>query len=101
MRSRSFTTRYRAPDVHVRRSDFPLAETIGWFLADKAQDVQDTTLRTYRGWLAQFCAQLPEADRAATGCCAATADASRSRSSSGTRKRLDASSAAPPNFASF
>lgn len=47
----------------MRRPDFPLAEAIGWFLADKAQDVQDTTLRTYRGWLGQFCTQLPEADR--------------------------------------
>ena len=63
MRSRSFTNQYRAPDVHVRRPDFPLAEAIGWFLADKAQDVQDTTLRTYRGWLGQFCTQLSEADR--------------------------------------
>lgn len=47
----------------MRRPDFPLAEAVGWFLADKAQDVQDTTLRTYRGWLGQFCTQLPETER--------------------------------------
>lgn len=47
----------------MRRPDFPLSEAVGWFLADKAQDVQDTTLRTYRGWLGQFCTQLPEAER--------------------------------------
>ena len=63
MRSRSFRSEDRTPDVFVRRPDFPLAEAIGWFLADKAQDIQDTTLRTYRGWLGQFCGGLPEAER--------------------------------------
>lgn len=63
MRSRTFTTRYRAPDVYVRRPDFPLAEAIGWYLADKAQEVVGTTLRTYRSWLGQFCSQLPEDER--------------------------------------
>lgn len=63
MRSRTFTNKHRAPDVHVRRPDFPLAEAIRWYLADKAQDVADTTLRTYRGWLGQFCRQLPGGER--------------------------------------
>ena len=47
----------------MRRPDFPLAEAIGWYLADKAQEVTETTLRTYRGWLGQFLAQLPEVER--------------------------------------
>lgn len=63
MRSRTFTTGYRGPEVYVRRPDFPLAEAIGWYLGDKAQDIADTTLRTYRAWLGQFCRQLPQGEQ--------------------------------------
>ncbi|MDQ2914420.1 MAG: site-specific integrase [Chloroflexota bacterium] len=47
----------------MRRPDFPLDEAINWFLADKAQDVVDTTIRTYRCWLRRFSEQLPESER--------------------------------------
>jgi len=38
----------------VRQPTFPLAEAAGWFFADKAGDVETTTLRTYRIWVAAF-----------------------------------------------
>ena len=75
MRPRTFTTRYGSPDARVRRPDFPLADAIAWFLADKAQDVQDTTLRTYRGWLRGFCEALPESDRVLASLTLENADA--------------------------
>ena len=55
---RSLTGPYR--DTRVRRPDFPLAEAIGWYLADKAADVQPTTLATYRSHLQGFHEWLPK-----------------------------------------
>jgi len=51
----------------VRRPDFPLPQAIEWYLADKAEEVVDTTLRTYRCWLRRFCDQLPEGERILAG----------------------------------
>jgi hypothetical protein len=47
----------------VKRPDFALADAIGWFIADKASDVEPTTLRTYRSHLNLFCSWLPEPER--------------------------------------
>lgn len=47
----------------MRRPNFPLNEAINWYLADKAQDVVETTIRTYRCWLRRFSEQLPESER--------------------------------------
>ncbi len=58
---RSFQAPYR--DNRVRRPDFPLADAVGWFLADKADEVQPTTLAVYRSHLLAFLAFLPERAR--------------------------------------
>lgn len=50
----------------MRQPSFPLAEAAGWFLTDKAADVEPTTLRTYRIWIAAFIANTTgstESDR--------------------------------------
>jgi site-specific recombinase XerD len=61
MGDRTFPDTYR--DTRVKRPDFPLADAIGWFIADKAGDVEPTTLRTYRSHLNLFCSWLPEPER--------------------------------------
>src|SRR5256885_15367439 len=61
MGDRTFPDTYR--DTRVKRPDFPLADAISWFLADKASEVEPTTLRTYRSHLNLFCNWLPESRR--------------------------------------
>jgi integrase len=42
----------------VKRPEFPLAEAIGWFLADAQDEIEPTTLATYRSHLRGFAAWL-------------------------------------------
>lgn len=55
------TTPYR--DTRVKRPDFPLQEAIAWFLADAQQELEGSTLRTYRSHLGSFAGWLPEGER--------------------------------------
>lgn len=63
VRTRTFTSQYGGRDGRVKRPDFPLGDAINWFLADKAQEVVETTLRTYTGWLHKFSNGLPDSER--------------------------------------
>ncbi len=58
---RSFQGPYR--DTRVRRPDFPLAEAIGWYLADRGEEIAPTTIATYRSHLAGFVTWLPQGKR--------------------------------------
>ncbi|MCR4340532.1 MAG: tyrosine-type recombinase/integrase [Gemmatimonadaceae bacterium] len=43
---------------------FSLAEAVGWFLSDREPELEQTTIKRYRGNLKQFMAWLPETERA-------------------------------------
>lgn len=60
MGDRTFTT---TEDRRVKQGSFPLDQAIGWYLADYAREVEASTLRRYRGNLANFLLWLPEKDR--------------------------------------
>lgn len=60
---RTFTSAYGGRARRVKRPDFPLGEAINWFLADKAPEVADTTIRTYRCWLRAYLGRLAEGER--------------------------------------